>query len=126
MLERVHGQRALALACQSLCDRQHVARHGKRHDLDCRDQVFWGDDCVIRQRADGDGLIDRVQPVDAGGIDAQQAWNLGREVDPAGGGTGPGDQRRDQRRGQAIGGNVFRDVPRFQSSTDYLRPARRS
>ena len=59
------------------------AGHRERDDLDGRDQVLRRHHGVIRQRADGERLVDRVQPVDARRIDTQQSRHLGRPGSPA-------------------------------------------
>ena len=105
VVERMQRQRRAALARQRLGHRQHGAGHRERDDLDGRDQVLRRHHRVIRQGADGQRLVDRVQPVDLRGVDAQQAGRLGEQVDPAGGGAAsgraagdtsaaPGDRRR--------------------------------
>ena len=55
-----------------------------------------------------------------------RSGHLGRQVDPPGGRARPGDQRRDQRGRQAVGGDVLRHVAGFQAGADHLGPAGRA
>ena len=125
-MERVQRQWRRALPRQRLHHGQHGAGDRERDHLDGGDQILLRHHRVVGQRADGQRLVDGVQAVDLGRIDAEQAGGLGGEVDPAGGGTRAGDQRRHQGRGQAVGRDILGHVAGFQAGANDLRAAGRA
>ena len=124
MLEWMQPDGGAALPHQCFRHRQDFAGHRQRHNLDRRHQVLQRHHRIVRQRANGQRFVDRVQPVDRGRVDPQQARNLSRQVDPPRRRARPSNQRRNQGRGQAVGGDVFRDIAGFELGANDLDPPR--
>ncbi len=80
---------------------------------------FGADHRVVGQRADGQRLVDRVQPVDHRGVDPQQAGHLGGRLTRPVAARVRASSGDDQRLGEPIGGDVLGHVAGLQ-------PARRS